>query len=99
MSTTAAQAATAATLAMLNAPTPWHPRDANSRTIMTAHGHPRVHILPVPGSSPAEDHALAAAIAQLINEAAGVEPEAAGHVEPRPGRPVFGRRVGGVAGA
>ncbi|WP_287744288.1 hypothetical protein [Methylobacterium sp.] len=84
---------------MLDAPTPLHPRDANGRVISDALGRPRVLILPIRTDDPARDHALAVAIARLINEAAGAEPTAAEHMEARPDRPVFGRRVGGVAGA
>lgn len=99
MSTTASQAATAATLAMLDAPAPWHPRDANGRVISDALGRPRVLILPTRTDDAAGDHALAVAICRLINEQAGADPAAAEHMEARPGRPVFGRRIGSVAGA
>jgi hypothetical protein len=99
VSRTVEQASTAATLAMLDAPTPWHPRDANGRVICDALGRPRVQILPVSLGSPAEDHALAVAIARLINEQAGEDPAAAEHMEARPDPRAFGRRVGGVRGA
>ncbi|GJE01451.1 hypothetical protein [Methylobacterium isbiliense] len=99
MSRTVEQAATAAALALLDAPTPLHPRDANGRVIADALGRPRVLILPTRTDDPAGDHALACAIARLINEAAGVAPEDVEPVEARPGRAVFGRRVGGVVGA
>ncbi|MGF3025587.1 hypothetical protein ACQVP2_22515 [Methylobacterium aquaticum] len=72
MSRTDRQAAVAVVLMDLHAATPWHLRVPNSKTIMNAAGHPRVHILPVAGSTPADDIALAAEIAKLINEAAGV---------------------------
>ena len=97
--TTASQAATAAILAMLNAPTPWHPRDENARVLMDGLGRPRFLILPVDDSDAATDAALARAVGRLINKEAGAESEAAEHVEPRPAQPVFGQRVGGVAGA
>lgn len=94
--TTAAQAATAATLGLLDAPTPWHPRDANGRVICDALGRPRVLVLPVHLGCAAEDHALAVAIARFVNEQAGEDPAVAEHME---ARPVFERRVGGLVGA
>ncbi|MFE1598222.1 hypothetical protein [Methylobacterium sp. ID0610] len=70
--TSAQQAATAAHLHLLDAPTPWWSLAASSRCIADAQGRPRVLILPVAGGSLAEDVALATAVARLINEAAGV---------------------------
>ncbi|MGY2052925.1 hypothetical protein [Methylobacterium sp. JK268] len=72
--TTAAQAAAAATLARLDAPTPWWPLTASGRQIVDALGRPRLLVLPTAAANPGEDHALALAVCRLINEAAG-EPD------------------------
>ncbi|KMO28548.1 hypothetical protein [Methylobacterium aquaticum] len=106
MSRTDRQAATAATLANLDAPPPFWPLTTSGRQICDALGRPRLLVLPTADGSADADRHLAAAICRLINEAAGErQPDACSPLDPdhldavreeteRAGRQM-GRRVGG----
>jgi hypothetical protein len=72
MSRTDRQAATAAVLMSLGAPTPWWPQTASGHVVSDAQGQPLFIIFPAAGRDQA---ALARTLSRILNEAAG-EPEA-----------------------
>lgn len=106
MSRTDRQAATAAVLAALGAPTPWWPLTSSGRQICDARGRVRLIVVPVDDSDASSDAALARAVSQIVNEDSGErQPDACSPLDPdhldavheetaRCGRQM-GRRVGG----